>query len=96
MLSAAGLRLPQSCIETVSIVATLALLQDSDAISAMPKGLADHYARFGMLATLAVDLTAPHSRYELVTRARRALAPAAEAFIALLAGGEQRVRRSRR
>lgn len=96
MLAAAGLRLPRSRVETVSIVATLALLQDSDAITAMPKGLADHYARFGLLAALAVDLAAPQSRYELVTRARRALAPVAEAFIALLAGGEQRLKRSRR
>jgi DNA-binding transcriptional LysR family regulator len=96
MLSAAGLRLPPGAVETVSIVATLALLQESDTVTAMPKGLADHYARFGMLAKLAVDLPAPQSRYELVTRARRELAPVAEAFIALLMGGDQRVRRSRR
>ena len=96
MLAAAGLRLPPGIVETVSIVATLALLQESDAVTAMPRGLADHYARFGMLATLAVDLAAPQSRYELITRARRELAPVAEAFMALLTDGEQRVKRSRR
>lgn len=97
MLSAGGLRLPPGVIETVSIVATLALLQESDAVTAMPRGLADHYARFRMLAPLAVDLPAPRSRYELVTRSRRELSPAARAFVALLApDGAARVRRSRR
>lgn len=84
MLAAAGLRLPPGRIETVSIVATLALLQDSDAVTAMPRGLAGHYARFGMLAVLAADLPAPHSRYQLVTRARRERSPVAQAFVDLL------------
>jgi DNA-binding transcriptional LysR family regulator len=96
MLAAAGLRLPAGVIETVSIVATLALLQDSDAVTTMPKALVDHYARFGMVAPLNVDLRAPASRYELVVRGGRELAPAAQAFVALLQGREARVRRSRR
>ncbi len=98
MLSAAGLRLPVAVVETVSIVATLALLQETDAVTVMPRGLAAHYAHFGMLAALASDLPAPASRYELVTRARRELAPAAQAFVRLLApqGAPPRsVRRSR-
>ena len=97
MLSAAGLRLPAGgVVETVSVVATLALLEDGDAVTAMPKALADHYARHGIVAALAVDLPAPASRYELVTRARRELSPAARAFVALLetsAAGPGRARR---
>lgn len=98
MLSAAGLRLPRSVVETVSVVATLALLQESDAVTAMPKALADHYARYGMVVALPVDLAAPASRYELVTRARRELSPAARAFVAMLGTDAARaaVRRSRR
>jgi DNA-binding transcriptional LysR family regulator len=96
LLAAAGARLPAGVVETVSIVATLALLQESDALTAMPSGLAAHYGRFGMVAALAVDLPVPASRYELVTRARRQLAPAAEAFVGLLRSIAPRVRRSRR
>lgn len=96
MLAGAGLRLPPGAIETVSIVATLALLQDSDAVTAMPRALADHYARFGMVKALDAALPAPASRHALVTRGGRDLAPVAEAFVALLRASEPRVRRSRR
>lgn len=84
MLERAGLRLPAAIVETVSIVATLALLQDSDALTVMPKALARHYAGFRMVAELDVRLDAPASRYALVTRARRELSPAASAFVAML------------
>jgi DNA-binding transcriptional LysR family regulator len=100
MLSAAGLRLPAGgVVETVSVVATLALLEDGDAVTAMPRALAEHYGRHGIVAALPVDLPAPASRYELVTRARRELSPAAHAFVALLEEGDgtrAAVRRSRR
>ena len=84
MLAAAGLRLPATVIETVSIVATLALLQESDALTVMPQALARHYARFGMVTEIEVKLVAPSSRYELVTRALRELSPAAAAFVPML------------
>lgn len=84
MLASAGLRVPSVLIETVSIVATLAMLQQSDAITVMPQALARHYAGFGMVTRLRVRLPAPTSRYELVTRARRMLSPTALAFIELL------------
>ena len=54
-------------------------------------------ARFRMVAPLAVDVAAPESRYELVTRSRRELAPVAAAFVELLAAtAAGRLRRSRR
>ena len=81
MLANAGLRLPRSAVETVSIVATLALLQQSDAITIMPRALAQHYRAFGMVTELPVDVPSPASRYELVTRAGRELSPAARAFV---------------
>lgn len=84
MLTASGLRSPAVVVETVSIVATIALLQESDAITVMPQALARHYARFGMVKELPVRLPAPSSRYELITRARRELSPATLAFIAML------------
>lgn len=84
MLTAAGLRSPAVVVETVSIVATIALLQESDAIAVMPRNLARHYAHFGMVTELPVRLPTPSSRYELVTRAGRELSPAAQAFVTLL------------
>lgn len=86
MLGAAGLRAPAAIVETVSIVATIALLQGSDAITVMPQALARHYARFGMVKELPVRVSTPISRYELVTRARRELSPAAQAFVVALRG----------
>jgi DNA-binding transcriptional LysR family regulator len=84
MLAAVGLRLPANIVETVSIVATLALLQESDMVTVMPQALARHYARFGMVTEIAVQLPAPTSRYQLVTRARRELSPTALAFAGML------------
>ena len=78
-------RPPPHLIQTVSIVATLALLQGSDALSLLPEGLARHYETPGMIARLAVPLPGAGTRYEIMTRANRPLAPAADAFVAVLA-----------
>lgn len=80
MLAGGGLR-PAAIVETVSIVATMALLQESDAVTVMPQALARHYARFGMVKLLPVRASTPSSRYQLVSRARRELSPAAQAFV---------------
>lgn len=78
--ASAGLRPPTDLIETVSIVATLALLQASDALTLLPVGLARHYEAPGMIARLAVPLRGEGTRYEIMTRANRPLAPAAQIF----------------
>jgi DNA-binding transcriptional LysR family regulator len=83
--AAAGARPPTDLIETVSIVATLALLQASDAVSLLPEGLARHYGAPGFVARLAVRLPGDGTRYEVMTRAGRVLAPAAEAFVDAIA-----------
>jgi DNA-binding transcriptional LysR family regulator len=85
-LARARISLPGDVIETVSIVATLALLQGSDAISVLPVDLALHYARYGLLARLPLELPAGGSATELLTRANRRLAPAAQDFVAALRG----------
>ena len=84
LLARARLRLPGDIIETVSIVATLALLQGSDAVSILPLDLALHYAGHGMLARLPLTFPAGGSATELLTRANRRLAPAAQDFVAAL------------
>lgn len=88
--AAAGNRPPTDLIETVSIVATLALLQATDALSLLPLGLARHYEAPGMIARLAVPLTGAGTRYEIMTREGRGLAPAASAFVDTVAALAQR------
>ena len=85
MLARAGVRPPSDLVETVSIVATLALLETSDAVSVLPQDLADHYAAQGLLATLPLRLPNGAGRMiELITRRGRQLSPAAQALVAAL------------
>lgn len=92
LFAEAGVRPPADLIETVSIVATLALVQAIDAVSVLPAGLAKYYEERGQLARLAVALPAQGGRYAMVTRADRRLSPAAEDFVAIvrtLAGADR-------
>jgi len=85
LLARAGVRPPVDLIETVSIVATLALLDTSDALSVLPAALADHYAAQGLVARLRVPLRpGGGSALELITRKNRQLAPAAMELVAAL------------
>ena len=84
LFAEAGMRPPADLIETVSIVATLALVQSIDALSVLPAGLAAYYEERGQLARLAVAMPTQGSRYELIYRDDRRLAPAAEDFVAIV------------
>jgi len=98
LIAGSGIEPPSDLVETVSIVATLALLDATDAASVLPQDLADHYAAQGLLARLPV----PHapsagSVVQLITRRNRRLAPAAQALVeALERVAERTVRRSGR
>jgi|SRR5437762_1465 len=87
VLARIGIRPPADLIETVSVVATLALLQASNAVSVLPVDLADHYAEHGQLTRLSLRLPASGSTTELITRRDRRLAPAAQDFVAALRRG---------
>lgn len=93
--AAAGKRLPADLIETVSIVATLALLQQPRTLSALPVDLARHYGARGMLRPLDIALPPGGGSYALLTRANRRLSPAAQAFVeavrAIARDGESKV-----
>jgi len=82
--AATGKRLPADLIETVSIVATLALLQQPRTLSVLPVDLARHYEARGMLRPLDVALPPGGGSYALLTRANRRLSPAAQAFVEAL------------
>jgi DNA-binding transcriptional LysR family regulator len=84
LLERLGVRVPADLIETASIVATLALLRETDALSVVPAGLAMHYGAPGWIERLDVGATDPGSRYDVLVRRGRPLAPAAVAFIATL------------
>ena len=83
-------------IETVSIVATLTLLQEFDALSVLPLDLARHYEAQRMLVRLA--LPAPGTtEYVIMVRDDRELSPAAAAFVTSVRGvvAGQKRRRAR-
>jgi DNA-binding transcriptional LysR family regulator len=84
LFARAQLPMPTDLVETVSIVATLALLQQSDAVSLLPLDLARHYEGAALLARLAVTPSPGASSYALMTRTNRPRSPAAEHFIAAI------------
>ncbi len=94
--AAAGRALPADLIETVSVVATIALLQQTDTMSILPVDLARHYEERGMLGRVEAALPPGGGRYALITRANRQLSPTAlalrDALRATARGGERRQR----
>ena len=84
MFDRMGLRAGADVIETASIVATLALLRSSDALSVVPADLAAHYRAPGWLARVRTTAAGTGSRYELIRRRGRPLGMPAEAFMAAL------------
>ena len=55
-LQAAGMVQSLDIVETASILATTAMLEASDMIAVVPNDVAEHYARYGMVAVLPVEL----------------------------------------
>lgn len=80
LFTRAHIRPGVAVIETVSIVATLSLLQAFDALSVLPLDLARHYESRRMLVRLA--LPAPGAtEYVVMVPAERELSPSAAAFV---------------
>ena len=55
-LQAAGMVQSLDIVETASILATTAMLEASDMIAVVPNDVAEHYARYAMVAILPVEL----------------------------------------
>jgi len=84
-LARAGVRPGIDLVETVSIVATLALLETTNAATVLPQDLADHYAAQGLLAQLPVRVPPGGGTVtDLITRRSRQLSPAAQALVTAL------------
>ncbi len=83
-LQEASMAPPPDIVETSSILATTALLESSDMISVVPLDVAQHYANYGMLAILPVELPITMAKLGILTRRQRELAPAVRGFLRTL------------
>jgi DNA-binding transcriptional LysR family regulator len=78
---AAGIVAIPEILETASILATTALLAKTDALSVVPAHVAQHYADYGMLAILPVNLPIAMAKLGIITRSDRIASPALTAFV---------------
>jgi DNA-binding transcriptional LysR family regulator len=83
-LQEASMAPPPDIVETSSILATTALLESTDMISVVPLDVAQHYANYGMLAILPVELPIAMAKLGILTRKQKELSPAVRAFLRTL------------
>ncbi|KQT11471.1 LysR family transcriptional regulator [Ramlibacter sp. Leaf400] len=83
-LQEASMAPPPDILETSSILATTALLESTDMVSVVPLDVARHYANYGMLAILPVELPITMAQLGILTRRQKELSPAVRAFLATL------------
>jgi DNA-binding transcriptional LysR family regulator len=83
-LKAAQLIQPLDIVETSSILATTAMLESSDMIAVVPNDVAEHYARYGMIAVLPVELPLAMANLGLLTSKARPMSAAVRSLLAFL------------
>jgi DNA-binding transcriptional LysR family regulator len=83
-LQQANLLAPPDIVETSSILATTSLLEHSNMISVVPLDVAQHYANYGMVAILGVQLPMPMANLGIITRKKKELSPAVKGFLKAL------------
>jgi DNA-binding transcriptional LysR family regulator len=83
-LLAASVTAPPDILETASILATTALLESTDMVSVVPLDVARHYANYGMLAILPVEMPIAMAKLGIITRRQRELSPAVWTFLGTL------------
>jgi len=83
-LQEASMAPPPDILETSSILATTALLETTDMIAVVPLDVAQHYANYGMLAILPVELPIAMAKLGVLTRKEKELSPAVRAFLRTL------------
>jgi DNA-binding transcriptional LysR family regulator len=66
-LQAGGMVQALDIVETASILATTAMLEASDMIAVVPNDVAEHYARYGMVTLLPVELPISMAHIGLMT-----------------------------
>jgi len=83
-LQHANLAAPPDIVETSSILATTSLLEASDMISVVPRDVAQHYANYGLIAILPVELPISMANLGIITRKEKDLSPAVKGFLRAL------------
>jgi DNA-binding transcriptional LysR family regulator len=83
-LQAAQLIHPLDIIETSSILATTAMIESSDMIAVVPNDVAEHYARYAMIAVLPVELPLAMANLGLLTSRARPMSAAVKALLGYL------------
>lgn len=68
-------------VETASILATTAMVEETDMISVVPLNVAQHYANYGMIAILPLDLPIAMAKLGIITRKEKDLSPATRGFL---------------
>jgi len=71
-------------VETASILATTAMIEASDMIAVVPQDVAQHYARYGMVTILPVELPPLMVSPGIVTRKSKTLSPAVQKLLSYL------------
>ncbi len=90
-LREAGLHQRLNITETASTIATTALLEISDMVAVMPKSLAGHYSRLGVLKVLPLALPIHVPPIYLITRTDRTPSPASTQFIKAIYAASPRI-----
>lgn len=85
-LQTGGLVQSLDIVETASILATTAMLEASDMIAVVPNDVAEHYARYGMVAILPVELPISMANIGLLTLRSRPRSMALNTLLQYLRG----------
>lgn len=68
-------------LETASILATTAMIGESDMISVVPRDVAEHYEAYGMVTILPVELPTLMVNPGIITKKSKPVSPAVQKFI---------------
>jgi DNA-binding transcriptional LysR family regulator len=83
-LQVASLTKALDIIETASILAATALIEGTDMISVVPRDVAQHYANYGLIRIVPIELPIPMANLGIITRKTKDLSPATKGFLACL------------
>lgn len=79
-----GLRPPAPRVHSESFIASLNLLENSDALSLLPERLVNHISRDGRVRSIKLVEPLPNWDVALITRANSPLTPAAQKMVVIL------------
>jgi DNA-binding transcriptional LysR family regulator len=84
LFSDAGLDLPHNIVESLSLLTNIGLMRDSQAITLMPRAVAQYFVGLGLVSILGLGDIGPFGQIGYSVRSGRAPTPAAQLFIECL------------